>query len=362
MTDRESFIAGILAHPDDDARRLQFADWLGENGEPEREEFVRVQIALTRIQPGPCCDGNGFASRAAAIFPCDCEWAQLRRREWELMPPTTLHWQVNARISKKEMYAARGGEQVQPYARDVLRQAGFDLNRPFDHHSDEMTNSFIYTQELFHAPVEYRRGFVEHITLSWQDWSQRAEAILSEHPIREVTLREPNELTQELATMFGAANVLADLHDRWPSIKFNLTETPQTDWTQAAGQHAEELIRSNAGDLGVQIEPDQNFRQIPFPANWDRPFLESICCRDRPPLRTIANLGHVPVPNYQTVELRSHRFASRSPGGIRTVQTLYVGQCTACRTILFAESHPQYLAQNEVHIPYPRTMGVLRSE
>ena len=50
MPDRESFIAAIAAEPDDDLPRLVFADWLDENGEPERAEFIRVQIR--RAAPG----------------------------------------------------------------------------------------------------------------------------------------------------------------------------------------------------------------------------------------------------------------------------------------------------------------------
>ena len=40
------FIRAINADPDDDSPRLIFADWLDEQGECERAEFIRVQIAL----------------------------------------------------------------------------------------------------------------------------------------------------------------------------------------------------------------------------------------------------------------------------------------------------------------------------
>src|SRR5262249_8337125 len=35
--------------PEDDAPRLIYADWLDEQGESERAEFIRVQIALARM-------------------------------------------------------------------------------------------------------------------------------------------------------------------------------------------------------------------------------------------------------------------------------------------------------------------------
>lgn len=43
MTTREGLMAAILAAPEDDLPRLVFADWLEENGEADRAEFIRVQ-------------------------------------------------------------------------------------------------------------------------------------------------------------------------------------------------------------------------------------------------------------------------------------------------------------------------------
>src|SRR5262245_7614105 len=48
---RRAFLDAIRAEPDDDASRLIFADWLEENGEGERAEFIRLQIALARGRP-----------------------------------------------------------------------------------------------------------------------------------------------------------------------------------------------------------------------------------------------------------------------------------------------------------------------
>jgi uncharacterized protein (TIGR02996 family) len=53
MTEREALFATICASPDDDTPRLVLADWLEENGDPERAEFIRVQIALARGKPKP---------------------------------------------------------------------------------------------------------------------------------------------------------------------------------------------------------------------------------------------------------------------------------------------------------------------
>lgn len=48
MHEGPALLAAVLAHPDDDTPRLIYADWLEENGCPERAEFIRIQIELAR--------------------------------------------------------------------------------------------------------------------------------------------------------------------------------------------------------------------------------------------------------------------------------------------------------------------------
>jgi len=45
MTDDDAFLRLILDAPDDDGPRLLYADWLGEHGDPDRAEFIRIQCA-----------------------------------------------------------------------------------------------------------------------------------------------------------------------------------------------------------------------------------------------------------------------------------------------------------------------------
>src|SRR5262245_29547798 len=44
-----AFLAAIREHPDDDAPRLVYADWLDEQGEADRAEFIRLQVRLARM-------------------------------------------------------------------------------------------------------------------------------------------------------------------------------------------------------------------------------------------------------------------------------------------------------------------------
>jgi uncharacterized protein (TIGR02996 family) len=43
MTEKDAFLADILEHPDDDAPRLVYADWLDDHGDADRAEFIRAQ-------------------------------------------------------------------------------------------------------------------------------------------------------------------------------------------------------------------------------------------------------------------------------------------------------------------------------
>lgn len=69
LDEHEAFLRAIFDAPEDDTPRLVYADFLEENGEPERAEFIRVQC---RLAPWPTpYDGTGTA--------------EIRKRERELL-------------------------------------------------------------------------------------------------------------------------------------------------------------------------------------------------------------------------------------------------------------------------------------
>src|SRR6266536_2591802 len=49
MSSADTFLAGIRERPEDDAERLVFADWLEEQDEPDRAEFIRLQVRLAQL-------------------------------------------------------------------------------------------------------------------------------------------------------------------------------------------------------------------------------------------------------------------------------------------------------------------------
>jgi uncharacterized protein (TIGR02996 family) len=48
MSPDNPFLRALIAQPDDDTLRLALADWLDENEDPARAEFIRAQIELAR--------------------------------------------------------------------------------------------------------------------------------------------------------------------------------------------------------------------------------------------------------------------------------------------------------------------------
>jgi uncharacterized protein (TIGR02996 family) len=47
----DALLAAVIASPDDDTLRLAFADWFEEHSQPDRAEFIRVQIERTQLPP-----------------------------------------------------------------------------------------------------------------------------------------------------------------------------------------------------------------------------------------------------------------------------------------------------------------------
>jgi uncharacterized protein (TIGR02996 family) len=63
----EAFLAAIRADPDDDTVRLVYADWLAENGESARAEFIRAECAAHHL-PEWSAERDRAEERAAQLF------------------------------------------------------------------------------------------------------------------------------------------------------------------------------------------------------------------------------------------------------------------------------------------------------
>lgn len=133
MTDLEALIAGIAADPDNDLRRLVFADWLEENGESERAEFIRLSVSLSDWSDSEAREDR--KARAEALF--DAHWS---------------HWFAPFFATAAPGCDASMFEPSQPES--LCPWLGFSTR------SDTRAREY-----LDDWPIEVTRGFVEHIAI-----------------------------------------------------------------------------------------------------------------------------------------------------------------------------------------------------
>jgi uncharacterized protein (TIGR02996 family) len=74
MTHQDAFLQAIREAAEDDTPRLVYADWLDENGDSERAEFIRVQCDLARLEPAD--------PRYADLHLRQLEMLARHEREW----------------------------------------------------------------------------------------------------------------------------------------------------------------------------------------------------------------------------------------------------------------------------------------
>lgn len=79
MDTHDALLAAVLAKPEDDLTRLVYADWCDENGQPERGEFVRVQVEYHRLLTAKDKVGRSLSSRYRKRL------AELEHRERKLI-------------------------------------------------------------------------------------------------------------------------------------------------------------------------------------------------------------------------------------------------------------------------------------
>ena len=81
LEEHEAFLRAIFDAPADDTPRLVYADFLEENGEPERAELIRVQCELERLRTARTDPARvtGLEARSAELIgvlrpPSDTPW------------------------------------------------------------------------------------------------------------------------------------------------------------------------------------------------------------------------------------------------------------------------------------------------
>jgi uncharacterized protein (TIGR02996 family) len=139
MTHHDGFLTAILAEPEEDSHRLVFADWLDENGDPDRAAFIRVQCELAALGRVRLPDGS-WGVRTGCPED-DARERVLRRRERELV-------RANGPVWVKALFAGDG----------------------------------------FDRRCVFRRGFLAEVTLPCGQWMRHGLALVRAAPLERVTL------------------------------------------------------------------------------------------------------------------------------------------------------------------------------
>jgi len=98
LCEKQNLIADIVAHPEDNARRLVYADWHLDHGDPDRAELIRLQIAMSDLAKTCKCQGSSCYTRGLneAFEKSKCKltdfaWdsngviVNARARKWKLL-------------------------------------------------------------------------------------------------------------------------------------------------------------------------------------------------------------------------------------------------------------------------------------
>jgi uncharacterized protein (TIGR02996 family) len=139
LTRDETFLQAIIDNPDDDNLRLVYADFLDDQGHAERADFLRVQIALAHPPEDPK------------------RRADLEAREQRLLAEHGQQW------------LGKLGQSVEVWDFDPSVKSAPPRGR--------VSRPLVYAWE-------FKRGFVERVTVDTPVFLEHAEALFRAAPIR----------------------------------------------------------------------------------------------------------------------------------------------------------------------------------
>jgi uncharacterized protein (TIGR02996 family) len=185
--DWPAFLNAIVAEPDEDTPRLVAADFLDENGNPDRAAFIRVQIALARLEAF-AVNRSPEAEELHEVTQLEVD--ALGKKERAFLGPFSVYPHLWAAEDCPELVRAV------PSARTSSPLAGFHVEGV----------------ERLH----WHRGFVERVDCPAVEWLRQGTAVRKRNPVRGVVLLACHMPTRSdwyagLDALRGLRNVWLDL-------------------------------------------------------------------------------------------------------------------------------------------------------
>ena len=217
MDMQESLLRMVLESPADDLPRLVYADYIQDQGQDARAEFIRLQI----------------------------EWAKLPEPD-EITPG---YFPLSNRPSDS--------------TRELCRYHELDL-RVYDLHSEVKKGEWsCFPEDICHPGTKWHfaRGFVVEIMLSTGEFIRNAEAIFRAQPVEEVTLTD---------VRFGPGGMGISVHfpdggdGIFPNPKYSIGYSSTSDARKTISAFAVAIGRKAAGlpPLGEDNVPPNGVRYV----------------------------------------------------------------------------------------------------
>lgn len=169
----QAFHLSVCEHPEDDTPRLIFADWLEENGQGERAEFIRVQCTLDGLL-------GGFKRKNIEAIDIYLDPQDWERQEWK-------HKVLEIHAREQELLTAHP-----EWGRLVADLFLSQTRKYIDHGHSGCVGNIIWT---------WKRGFPDKITLPYRSFfaPDRCKELFRVAPWEGVYLtdREPGWLERD---------------------------------------------------------------------------------------------------------------------------------------------------------------------
>ena len=151
MTTEDAFLQDIIAQPQDDGLRLVFADFCEDNDQPERGEFIKVQIRLAHID-------TYIEAMNGLVGAITVEADELRLREQEL-------WRSR-------------------------RHGTWTIPGPLMPPTHTCLSSDATTETLQIPVLVFRRGFANEVRCTLADWMEYGPLLARTAPLERVVITD----------------------------------------------------------------------------------------------------------------------------------------------------------------------------